>query len=64
MKHRIVIGVALLTAALVLPPASGQADEVKSRAEKSPAATKVYGEWLIRPRPDKGPEYKIGRAHV
>jgi hypothetical protein len=54
MKHRIVIGVSLLTAAVVLLPAPVQADEAKSRGEKSAAATKVYGEWFIRPRPDKG----------
>src|SRR5206468_11411522 len=57
MKNRIVTGASLLTAAVFLLPATGRADEAKGRAEKSAAATKVYGEWLIRPRPDKGADY-------
>src|SRR5262249_61323084 len=56
MMSRITIGVSLVSAAFLLP-ATGRADEPKRGAEKSAAATKVYGEWLIRPRPDKGAEY-------
>jgi type 1 glutamine amidotransferase len=58
MKHRIVIDVFLLTAAVtLLSTLTARADEAKGRPEKSAATNKVYGEWLIRPRPDKGAEY-------
>jgi hypothetical protein len=56
MKDRIVIGLLLPVTALLATMAA-RADEPVSRPEQSAAASKVYGEWLIRPRPDKGAEY-------
>src|SRR5262249_26046067 len=57
MKNRIVSGVSLLTVAVFLPATPGREDEVRRRPEKPAVANKVYGEWLIRPRPDKGGDY-------
>src|SRR4029077_8919730 len=31
---------------------------LRAEDKNAPAPAKVYGEWLIRPRPDKGTEYR------
>lgn len=51
MNQRILTLVAVTIVALA-SATSSQADE-----QKPGRAGKVYGEWLIRPKPDKGPEY-------
>ena len=51
---------AVVVVALLLPPAGVRADEGKDRP--NPAAGKVYGEWLIRPRTDQRAEYRRSRG--
>jgi acyl-CoA thioesterase-1 len=56
MKHHLATITVLLAAAALL--GTVRAAEDKARPDQAPAPTgKVYGEWLIRVRPDKGPEY-------
>ncbi len=47
----------LLTALLVLSLAATVRADEKPAAEKSPASDKVYGEWLIRVKPEHVPAY-------
>jgi type 1 glutamine amidotransferase len=46
------------TALLVLSGLLCQSGFLRAENNNAPAPTKVYGEWLIRPRPDKGAEYR------
>jgi hypothetical protein len=58
MMHRTDIGLLLLAAAAtLLSTMTARAAKTKGPPKKSAASGKVYGEWLIRPKPDKGPEY-------
>ncbi|MCI0457690.1 MAG: ThuA domain-containing protein [Gemmataceae bacterium] len=58
MKPRLLTTMLLLLTAAFQELETARADEAKARTSP-PASTahKVYGEWLIRPRPDKGASY-------
>jgi type 1 glutamine amidotransferase len=46
------------TVILVLTGSLCQSGLLRAEDKNPPVPTKVYGEWLIRPRPDKGTEYR------
>src|SRR4029077_16181145 len=46
------------TALLVLIGLLCQSAILRAEDKNPPAPAKVYGEWLIHPRPDKGAEYR------
>jgi type 1 glutamine amidotransferase len=59
MKRRTVSRAILVVAVALGGLRPVRTDEPPARAPGAAAAAgKVYGEWRIRPRPDKGPEYK------
>jgi len=59
MKHPLLNSVLLAATAAILAQGAARAAEPKPREAKTSApASKVYGEWVIRPRPSKGAEYK------
>ncbi len=58
MMHAVCSRVVLALIALAVGQAATWAAEGQPRKDDAPSrATKVYGEWLIRPRPDKGDPY-------
>ena len=54
MKRCILISAVLF---LVVLPRENVGDEQSDSARKPATTNKVYGEWLIRVKPDKGAEY-------
>src|SRR5437879_3603154 len=52
------MNVRISTALLVLTGLLCQFPFLRAEDKKAPAPAKVYGEWHIRPRPDKGTEYR------
>jgi type 1 glutamine amidotransferase len=59
MKHTLLTAVVVAALAAAPGPGAARAAEGESPKDMPPApANRVYGEWVIRPRPDKGDEYK------
>src|SRR5260370_11183278 len=52
------MSVRISTALLVLTGLLCQSAFLRAEDKNAPAPAKVYGEWLIRPRPDNGTEYR------